>query len=133
MKSKVTKLTDLQVSLLISGMISIFLLLVSCIGFFFNQSGWTIGVCFGAFASLVYIFLVNKGSTLALKDAKAGLSMLFYFVRMIIFVGLFAMLVILQYKANIDAFKYSCWGMLIAFFPSTLITVGVQLKYGKEK
>ena len=47
--------------------------------------------------------------------------------------GFFAGLEVLQYIAKIELFYYSCWGMLIAFAPSTFITIAVQVMHkGKE-
>ena len=133
MKHKVTKLTEFQLSLLVCCVISAFVLLGTAIGFFFSQPGWFIGAFIGCVVEIIYVYLVNLGSTLILKDANSGLSILFYFVRMILFVGSFAVLVILQYKLHIEVFKNAYWGMLIAFAPSTFVTTFVQLKMEKGK
>ena len=133
MKEKLTKLSELQASLLIAGSFSIVLLLISLIGLFNHQPGWTIGVAVGTIAEIIYIILVQVGSGLALKGEKVGLFFLTYAIRIIIFIGLFALLVILQYLFKIPAFYYSCWGMLIAFVPATFITIAVQLMQKKDK
>lgn len=132
MKHKITKLNELQIELLIALGSSIIFALCAVVGIFFNQPGWLIGVAIGTVVELLYIFLVNKSSDLALNEKKTGLYLLTYFGRMILFVGVFATLVVLQYSAEIKVFYYSAWGMLIAFFPSTLITVITETKARKE-
>ena len=133
MKAKLTKLTELQASLLLAGLISVVLLLVSLIGLFNHQPGWTIGVAVGALVEVAYIVLVHVGSSLALKEEKVGLFFITYALRIIVFIGFFALLVILQYLLKIHVFYYSCWGMLIAFVPATFITIAVQLMQKKDK
>ena len=132
MKAKLTKLSELQASLLIAGVISIILLLVSLIGLFNNQPGWTLGVVIGTLVEFLFIWLMSVGSGLALKEQKVGLYLLTHFARVVVFVGTFAVLVVLQYIVKVEIFYYSCWGMLIAFAPSTFITIAIQLMH-KEK
>lgn len=127
MKGKLTKLSELQASLLLAEAISIVLLLVSLVGLFNHQPGWIIGVGIGTAVELIFLWLMFVGSNATLKEQKAGLFLLTYFVRIILFVGSFAGLMALQYVAKIEVFKYSCWGMLIAFAPSTFIAIAIQL------
>lgn len=129
MKSKLTRLSELQASLLIAGVFSFILLLVSIVGLVNNQPGWMIGVGVGTSVEFIFLWLMAVGSNATLKEQKAGLFLLTYFVRVFLFVGAFAGLMALQYVAKIEVFKYSCWGMLIAFAPSTLITIAVQLMH----
>ena len=129
MKNKLTKLSELQASLLIAGVISLILLLVSIVGIVNNQPGWMIGVGIGTVVEFVFLWLMFVGSNATLKEQKAGLFLLTYFVRVVLFVGTFAGLMALQYVAKIEVFKYSCWGMLIAFAPSTFITIAIQLMH----
>ena len=131
MKCRFGKLTELQATLVVAAIISTILIALSAIGLFFNQPGWIIGVSIGSLAELVSIYLSDIGSTAALKNSKTGLFLLSYFIRMILFVGLFAMLVIFQYKLGYVVFRNSYWGMAIGFFPSLLITVAMQLKFQK--
>lgn len=131
MKSRLGKLTELQATLVVAAIISAILIALSTIGLFFNQPGWIIGVAIGSVAELASIFLSEVGSTAALKGSNTGLFLLSYFVKMILFAGLFAMLVVFQYKLGYVVFKYSCWGMVIGFFPSLLITVAMQMKFQK--
>ena len=133
MKSKLTKLSTLQASLLIAGSISLVFLLISLIGFFNGQPGWTIGVAVGGLVELLFIWLMDVGSALALNEKKTWLYLLTYFIRVGVFIGFFAGLVALQYAAKIEVFYYSCWGMIIAFAPSTLITIALQLIHKEEK
>ncbi len=129
MKGKLTKLSELQASLLIAGAISVVLLLVSLAGLFNNQPGWIIGVAIGTAVEFAFIWLMFVGSNATFKEQKAGLFLLTYFVRVILFVGSFAGLAVLQYVAKIEVFKNSCWGMLIAFAPSTFITIAIQVMH----
>lgn len=133
MKKRLTKLSELQASLLLAGLIAILLLLGASIGLFFSLPGLLIGAAIGTAVEFFYIWLVSVGATLSLKQEKTGLFLLTYFARIVVFVGLFALLVILDYRLHIQAFKFSCWAMLVAFTPAVLITIAVQLmrKEGK--
>ena len=133
MNKRLTKLSELQASLLIAGSIAILLLLGASIGLFFSLPGLLIGAAIGAAVEFFYIWLVSIGATLTLKQEKTGLFLLTYFARIVVFVGLFALLVILDYRLHIQVFKLSCWAMLVAFTPAVLITIAVQLmrKEGK--
>jgi len=133
MKKKLTKLSELQASLLIAGIVSAVLLLGSIVPLFFHKPGFLIGVAIGTIVEFFYIWLVDVGSRLALKEEKTGLFLLTFLARMISFVGLFALLVILQYKLHVPAFWFSCWAMLITFAPSTLITIAVQMMHKEGK
>ena len=133
MKEKLTKLSELQASLLIAGGIAILFLLGSAIGLFFGRPGLIIGVAVGTAAEFFYLWLISVGSTLALKEGKTALALLTYFARVIVFVGLFALLVILWYQLKIETFKFACWAMLIAFAPAVFITVAIQtMNKGKQ-
>ena len=133
MNKRLTKLSELQASLLIAGSIAILLLLGASIGLFFSLPGLLIGAAIGTAVEIFYIWLVSIGATLTLRQEKTGLFLLTYFARIVVFVGLFALLVILDYKLHIQTFKLSCWAMLVAFTPAVLITIAVQLmrKEGK--
>lgn len=127
MKKQLTKLSTLQATLLLSGITSLVLLGLSALGFIAKQPGWMIGVAIGGVISLAYIFLTDVSSKATLKESKAGLFILCYFVKMILFVGFFAMLVVFQYTLHLSVFDNSFWGMLIGFFPTLIITIAVQL------
>lgn len=129
MNKRLTKLSELQATLLVLGIVGMVLLAVSSIGFIFKQPGWMIGVAIGTLATLVNAILIDIGSTATLRDEKTGIYLLAYFLRMIIFVGLFAMLAFFDFKLKFGAFKNSCWGMFIGFIPSTFVTIIVQLKH----
>ena len=133
MKNRLTKLSELQASLLIAGVIAIVFLVAASIGLFFNRPGLIIGAAIGTAVEFFYIWLVSVSSTLALKESKTGLFLLTYFLRVVVFVGLFALLVILWYKFKIETFKFACWAMLVAFAPATLITIAVQMMHKEEK
>ena len=133
MKQRLTKLSELQASLLIAGLIAIVFLLGASIGLFFNRPGLIIGGAIGTAVEFFYLWLVSVGATLSLKESKTGLFLLTYFARIIVFVGLFALLVILWYQLKIETFKFACWAMLIAFAPATLITIATQLMHKEGK
>ena len=129
MKNASKKLNEFQASLILTGAVSVLLIIVGVILLILKQPGWLIGFAFGAAVDFLYAWLMHVGAELALKESKAGLFLLTYFIRIIAFVGLFALLVILQYLLHINVFNNSCWGMLIAFVPATFITIAVQLMY----
>ena len=133
MNKRLTKLSELQASLLIAGSIAILLLIGASIGLFFSLPGLLIGAAIGTAVEFFYIWLVSIGATLTLRQEKTGLFLLTYFARIVVFVGLFSLLVILDYRLHIQSFKLSCWAMLVAFTPAVLITIAVQLmrKEGK--
>ena len=133
MKQRLTKLSELQASLLIAGLIAIVFLIGASIGLFFNRPGLIIGAAIGTAVEFFYLWLVSVGATLSLKEGKTGLFLLTYFARIIVFVGLFALLVILWYQLKIETFKFACWAMLIAFAPATLITIATQLMHKEGK
>ena len=133
MKKKLTKLSELQASLLIAGLIGILFLLGAGIALIFHLPGLMIGVAIGTAVEFFYIWLVSFGATLALKEEKTFVFLLTYFLRIAVFVGLFALLVILDYRLHISAFKYSCWAMLVAFTPAVFITIAVQLMHRDGK
>ena len=133
MKQRLKKLSELQASLLIAGLIAIVFLLGASIGLFFNRPGLIIGAAIGTAVEFFYLWLVSVGATLSLKEGKTGLFLLTYFARIIVFVGLFALLVILWYQLKIETFKFACWAMLLAFAPATLITIATQLMHKEGK
>ena len=133
MKHRLTKLSELQASLLIAGLFAIVFLLGASIGLFFNRPGLIIGAAIGTAVEFFYLWLVSVGATLSLKEGKTGLFLLTYFARIVVFVGLFALLVILWYQLKIETFKFACWAMLIAFAPATLITIATQLMHKEGK
>ena len=132
MKKGSIKLNEFQASLVITGVVVFLLAIVGLVFAVLGKPGWLIGIAIGGAADFVYLWLMSIGSELALKESKASLFLLTYFLRMVIFVGLFALLVVLQYVLHIQPFNNSCWGMLIAFVPVTFITIAAQLMY-KEK
>ena len=133
MAKKLTKLTELQASFVIAGIVSLIIILGAGVGLFFKQPGWIIGAVIGSAVDFFYIWLVHVGSALTLKEQKTGLFFLTYAGRVFVFVGLFALLVVLQYVVKLEVFFYSCWGMLIGFAPATFITIAVQLMHKGDK
>ncbi len=128
MKQKLASLSELQRMLLLAALVSIVLIGLSCIGLVFNQPGWLIGVSLGSLVEILSIVLLYKGSSEVLKEQKPGIFLLFYGLRMILFIGLIVGLVLLQYKANIEIFTNSFWGALIGYTPMQLIVIIVSIR-----
>lgn len=127
MKKAFNNLSELNKMLLIASIVSLVLILGSIVGIFFNQPGWIIGVVSGSCIELINIILLYKGSSEILKNEKPALFLLFYALRMILFVGLILILVLLQYKANLDIFKWSFVGALIGYTPMQIVVIVVTL------
>lgn len=132
MKNGSKKLNEFQASLLIAAVVAVLLLIVGGVLAIFKKPGWLIGFAIGSAVDFFYIWMMQVGSGLALKESKAGLFLLTYFARIVAFIGLFALLVVLQYVLHVEVFNNSCWGMLIGFVPATFITIATQLMY-KDK
>ena len=128
MKQKLASLSELQRMLLLAALVSIVLIGSSCIGLAFNQPGWLIGVSLGSLVEILSIILLYKGSSEVLKEQKPGIFLLFYGLRMVLFIGLIVGLVLLQYKANIEIFTNSFWGALIGYTPMQLIVIIVSIR-----
>ena len=133
MLKKFKQLTELKKMLFISLLVSVILIGLSCIGLIFNQPGWLIGVSAGSLVEIINIVLLYKGSSEILKNEKPGLFLLFYSLRMILFIGLIVGLVLLQYKAEIEVFNYSFWGALIGYTPMQTIVIVVTAKSKSNK
>lgn len=133
MKKGSAKFNEFQASLLITGGIGLLLVIVGIILLVLGKPGWLIGFAVGIAVDFIYLWLMNIGSTLALKESKAGLFLVTYFLRMVAFVGFFALLVVLQFVLYVDVFNNSCWGMLIAFVPVTFITIAAELMYKSKE
>ena len=97
MKKGSVKLNEFQASLVITAVVTFLLSIVGLVFAILGKPGWLIGIGVGAVVDFVYLWLMSVGSTLALKESKTGLFLVTYFLRMAVFVGLFALLVILQY------------------------------------
>ena len=132
MKKKLSSLTENQASMLLAGIISGVIILGSLVGLIFGLPGLLIGAVIGTIIEMLYLWLVGLGATFALKESKTGLFFLVYGLRIVAFVGTFALLVVLQYVVKVQVFFYSCWTMLGAFAPATFITIAVQLMH-KER
>ena len=132
MKSALKNLSELQKMVALAAIISVVLILASCGGLFFDQPGWLIGVAIGSIIEIVNIILLYKGSSQILRNEKPALFLLFYALRMVLFVGALLGLVLLQYKASIHVFDYSVWGALIGYTPMQIVVIIVSLKHRGE-
>lgn len=129
MKKGFANLSELQKMLVLAAIVSVFLIAGSCVGLFFNQPGWLIGASLGSLVEILNIFLLYRGSGQVLKEEKTGYFLLFYAIRMLLFIGLILVLVLLQYKANIEVFKYSFIGALIGYTPMQVIVIIVSARH----
>ena len=107
-------------------------MILSCIGIIFGQFGWLIGVSIGTLVSLVNVVLLFKGSSYVLNASKASLFLLFYFLRMLLYVGFTVLLAFLDFKLHLSALAYSVFGLLIAYLPTVIIVCIVMSKEGKN-
>ena len=135
MKEKLAKLSELQRMSILWGIVSFVLIAGSSVGLFFNQPGWIIGVSIGCVVELLSMILLFEGTTEILKNEKPALFLLFYMLRMVLFVATILVLVLLQYKANLEVFNYSFWGALIGYTPMQAIVIitSLRTKIGKDK
>lgn len=131
MKNWYRNLSELKKMVVIASLIGLLLIILSTFGLFFNQPGWLIGVTLGSIIEIINVILLFKGGSIILKESKPGLFLLFYALRMILFVGVILGLVLLQYKANIEVFKYSFFGALIGYTPTQIVVIIVTLTHKK--
>ncbi len=138
MKKFLAKLNELQKMELLATVVAVTLCLLALIPLFvFNQPGWLIGVAIGSAIELVNIFLLYKGSEITLQKLKTINFVVFYLLRMTLFVlGLLIVVVfqygILNYITPVPAFKYALWGVLIGYTPVQIVVIVVMLKSKKN-
>ena len=121
-------LSETKKMVVIWAIVSFVLIGLSTIGLIFNQPGWLIGVSLGCLVELASIMLLTKGTTEILRNEKPSLFLLFYGLRMILFVGLILVLILMQYQFEVEAFTNSFWGALIGYTPMQAIVIIVQAK-----
>ena len=132
MKNYLKNCSDLAKLLLAASALGIVLILTSIVGIVFGQPGWMIGVSLGTVVELVNIYLLYKGSELALKHFKASLFIIVYFTRMTLYIAGILVLVLMQYQFNIEVFNNSFWGFLIGITPMQAVVIIVMAKSGKS-
>ena len=132
MKNYLKNCSDLAKLLLASSIVGIVLILASITGIVFGQPGWMIGIALGTVVELVNIYLLYKGSELALKHFKASLFIIVYFTRMTLYIAGILVLVLMQYQFNIEVFNNSFWGFLIGITPMQAVVIIVMAKSGKS-
>lgn len=132
MKVGITKLNELQRMLLLSAIIGVVLLLVSIVGFFFNQPGWFIGVLVGTLVELVNVILLYKGSENILSQTKALTFLLYFSLRMLLVLISFILFAVLDFKLHIQAFRNAIWGELIGLGPMEIVVVLVTSLSNKK-
>ena len=132
MKSKLTKLNELQRMLLLSLIIGVVLLLISITGFFFDQPGWFIGVFVGTIVELVNVVLLYKGSENVLSQTKALTFLLYFSLRMLLVLASFILFAVLDFKLHIPAFHNAIWGELIGLGPMEIVVVIVTSLSNKK-
>lgn len=132
MKNYLKNCSDLAKLLLAASIVGIVLILASIVGIVFGQPGWMIGIALGTVVELVNIYLLYKGSELALKHFKASLFIIVYFTRMTLYIAGILVLVLMQYQFNIEVFNNSFWGFLIGITPMQAVVIIVMAKSGKS-
>lgn len=132
MKVGITKLNELQRMLLLSAIIGVVLLLVSIVGFFFNQPGWFIGVLVGTLVELANVVLLYKGSENVLSQTKALTFLLYFSLRMLLVLASFILFAVLDFKLHIQAFRNAIWGELIGLGPMEIVVVLVTSLSNKK-
>lgn len=105
---------------------------LSCIGLIWGEVGWLVGAAIGTAVSALNVVLLFKGSSFALKTFKASLFLLFYFSRMLIYVGMTVLCAYLDFTLHVGAFHFSVFGLLIAYLPMVIIVCVVMSKEGKN-
>ena len=128
MKKFLLKFSDLQVTIILEGIVGVLAVALCCIGFAFNRPGWAVGAATGTLFAMLSTLTVFKGSDSATKENKPALYLLFYFLRMVLFVGMIVFFAIMQYKVKIVAFYYAIWGSLIGYTPMFIILIVGQLR-----
>ena len=138
MKKFLAKLNELQKMELLAAVVAVTLCLLALLPLFLaNQPGWLIGVAIGSAIELINIFLLYKGSEIALKTFKTWKFLLLYFTRMFLFlVGLVLVAMFqfgfLTYVQPIAVFKNALWGVLIGYTPVQIVVIVVMLKSKKN-
>lgn len=120
-----SQLTKLVLSCLAIG---IFIMMLSCIGIIFGQFGWLIGAAIGTLVSLFNVVLLVKGSGFVLQSNKSSFFLMFYFLRMLLYVGMTVLCAVLDFKLKIEAFHFSVFGLLIAYLPMVVVICVVMAK-----
>lgn len=128
MKKFLQKFNDLTLTIFLEGIIGVVAIGLSFIGFAYGQTGWTIGIASGTVVAMLSTVLVFRGSDAAIKETKTGLYLLFYFVRMILFIGVMLVFALFQYKIKNQVFDYSIWGALIGYTPMFVLLIVGQVK-----
>ena len=131
MKNYLSKCSDLKKMLLLASVIGFVLILGSIVGVVFGQYGWIIGVTIGTAVELFNIYLLYKGSEMALKYFKASLFLIMYFSRMTLYIAGILVLVLLQYQFEVHVFDNSFWGFIIGITPMQAVVIIVMIKTGK--
>lgn len=123
MKEKIANWSELKKMMILGLLVGIVLLLLSLIGLFLGQPGWTIGVAIGTAIELLNILLLYKGSEASLDTMKPTLFLLCYFGRMTFFILGALVTVMCQFFWHISAFTNSVWGLLIGYTPMQAVII----------
>ena len=88
--------------------------------FVFGQPGWLIGVAIGSVIEIINLFLLFKGSEVSLKKLKVTMYMLFYFLRMVLFLAGILVTAIFSFGFTsilepVPEMANSIWGVVIAY------------------
>jgi len=137
MKKFLSKFNDMNRALILGAIIAVIIALIMLIPLFVaNQPGWLIGVGIGSIIELVNIVLLYQGSKTVLKTFKPMMFLINYFFRMILFMAGFVLTAMLGFGLTgvmepIAQFKYSLWGVLIAYTPTQFIIILAMIMNNK--
>lgn len=124
--------TEMTKMIILAIIIGIFVIGCSCLSLIWHNTGWIIGAVVGTVIEIVNIFLLYRGSSNALRDLKAGTFILYYFLRMFVFIVATLLCVLAQYIWKIHAFDFSFFGILVAYVPMQIIVSVVMSKEKKK-
>lgn len=126
------KLNELQKLLIVSAIVAVALALIALLPLFLaNQPGWLIGVGIGSAIEILNILLLYRGSDVVLRTFKTGRFLIYYFLRMTLFLAGLVLTAIFGFGLNgiiepIAAFKNSIWGALIAYTPMQIVVIVIM-------
>ena len=132
MINKFKNMSELKRMVALSICVSIFLCLIMLLPLFLaNQPGWLIGVAIGSVIETINVVLLYKGSKYAMTTLKAGWFLIAYFLRMTLYLGGFVLTAFLGIGIAwggtivevIEPFRYSIWGVLIAYTPCQVVII----------
>lgn len=95
---------------------------------------WSFGYVLGILVSLLNLGFMVKGSKRLLKEVDKEergkplrINMMYFFFRVLIFVAIFAMVIVDQFILNPDSPKFNVWATLIGYSTVKIVLLIVSL------